>query len=247
MKRLPPVHLLDEDPALLALVPKCDRAAARDALTAAAYRVPRGPWRPRATFEHGDTHFGLLLLEGLLIRGVVIGHTTCGELIGPGELLRPWDDFGDWAPMPFEVDWKIIEPLRIAVLDHDFAQVVAAWPALVSVFMERALERSHSLALHVAIHCIKRVDLSLLVLFWHLADRFGKVSPSGIVVSIKLTHQDLSRLVGATRPSVTVALGEIADRGWTVRRDDGSWLLPHDPPPQIQTMLERRQRSRESG
>lgn len=247
MRRLSPVHLLDEDPTLLPLIPERDRPAARRALTVSAYHVPRGPWRPRATFDHDDTHFGLLVLDGLLLREVVVGHTTCGELVGPGELLRPWDDFGDWAPMPFEVDWKILETARIAVLNDDFAQVVAAWPGLVNTFMQRAVERSHSLALHVAIHCIKRVDLSLLVLFWHLADRFGKVTPAGVVVSIKLTHQDLSKLVGATRPSVTAALGELAEREWTVRRQDGSWLLPNDPPPQLRTMLGRRQRSPASG
>lgn len=136
-------------------------------LSAVAYRVPAGPWQPRAALGQGDTHFGLLVLDGLRIRAVIVGHTTCGELVGPGELLRPWDDFGDWAPMPFEVDWKVIDPVRIAVLDRDFAHVVAAWPSLINAFMERAVERSHSLALHVAIHCIKRVDPSLVVLFWH--------------------------------------------------------------------------------
>ncbi len=247
MERLPSVYLLDEDAVLLSLVPERDRSTARRTLTAAAYRVRRGSWQPRAAFAHGDTHFGLLVLDGLLIRDVVVGHTTCGELVGPGELLRPWDDFSDWAPMPVEVDWKVLDSMRVAVLDHDFAQVVAAWPTLVSAFMERAVERSHSLALHVAIHCIRRVDLSLLVLFWHLAVRFGKVTPAGIVISIRLTHEDLSKLVGATRPSVTLALGEVAERGWVVRQGDGSWRLPHEPPGEIRTMLGRRQRSPGSG
>lgn len=134
-----------------------------------------------------------------------------------------------------------IEPTFVATLGADFTQVVARWPGLVNVFMERAVERSHSLALHVAIHCIRRVDLSLLVLFWHLADRFGKVTPDGIVVSVKLTHRDLGTLVGATRQSVTAALGEVAERGWVTRRHAGAWLpLPADPPREIQAMLGRR-------
>lgn len=182
----------------------------------------------------------MLVLEGLLIRDVVVAHTTCGELVGPGELLRPGDNFGERAPMPFEVEWKVIEPTLVATLGSDFTRVVARWPDVVNVFLQRAVERSHSLALHVAIHCIRRVDLSLLVLFWHLADRFGKVTPEGIVVSVKLTHQDLGKLVGATRQSVTAALGEVADRGWVMRRHAGAWLLPADPPREIQAMLGRR-------
>jgi len=240
MKAISPVHLLDEDPTLLRALSEPERPAARQALVANAYRVPRGAWRPLATFPGQAIHFGLLILEGLLMRDVVVAHTTCGELVGPGELLRPWDSFGDRAPMPFEVEWKVIEPTFVAALSPDFTRVVARWPELVNVFLERAVERSHSLALHVAIHCIRRVDLSLLVLFWHLADRFGKVTPEGIVVSVKLTHQDLGKLVGATRQSVTAALGEVVQRGWVERRDDGAWLLPADPPREIQGMLGRR-------
>ncbi|MGI8904168.1 MAG: Crp/Fnr family transcriptional regulator [Solirubrobacteraceae bacterium] len=238
--RLSPVHLLDEDPTLLRAIPELEQPPARQALVANAGRVPRGAWRPLATFRGQDIQFGLLILEGLLIRDVVVAHTTCGELIGPGELLRPGDNFGDRAPMPFEVEWKVIEPTFVAALGSDFTRVVTRWPDLVNVFIDRAVERSHSLALHVAIHCIRRVDLSLLVLFWHLADRFGKVTSDGIVVSVKLTHQDLGKLVGATRQSVTAALGEVAERGWVTRGPNGSWLLPADPPREIQAMLGRR-------
>ncbi len=238
--RLSPVHLVDEDPTLLRAIPEPEQPAARQALVADACRVPRGAWRPLATFRGQDIQFGLLILEGLLIRDVVVAHTTCGELIGPGELLRPGDNFGDRAPMPFEVEWKVIEPTFVAALGSDFTRLVTPWPDLVNVFIDRAVERSHSLALHVAIHCIRRVDLSLLVLFWHLADRFGKVTSEGIVVSVKLTHQDLGKLVGATRQSVTAALGEVVERGWVTRRPAGSWLLPADPPREIQAMLGRR-------
>jgi CRP-like cAMP-binding protein len=102
-------------------------------------------------------------------------------------------------------------------------------------FVERAVERSHSLALHVAIHCIRRVDTSLLVLFAHLADRFGKVTPQGIVIPIQLTQQDLGKLVGATRQSINIALGELAERGTLQRRENATWLLDAG----VQDTLER--------
>lgn len=223
-----PVHLADEDPGLLDLVAEEDRPAARDALTATTYTTPAGAWTPGPLAANGDPHLGLLLLEGLLLRHVSVAHTTCGELVGPGELLRPWDTFGDRAPMPIEIDWKALEPLRIAVLDHHFATTLARWPALVHAFVERAIERSHSLALHVAIHCIRRVDVSLLVLFAHLADRFGKVTPQGIVIPVRLNQQDLGKLVGATRQSINLALRQLLDRGSLTHRDDETWLLDHD-------------------
>ncbi|HZU40958.1 MAG TPA: Crp/Fnr family transcriptional regulator [Solirubrobacteraceae bacterium] len=243
MKRLGPVQLLDEDPALLDLLPVRERPAARRALSAMVYRIPAGRWQPDALTARSDPHLGLLVLEGLLIRDVSVAATTCGELVGPGELLRPWDNFGERAPMPVEIEWKALEPLRVAVLDHEFAAVLASWPVLVHAFIERAVERSLSLALHVAIHCIRRVDVSLLVLFAHLADRFGKVTTAGIVIPIKLTQEDLGKLVGATRQSISLALGQLSERGSLTRRADGTWVLEPDAPVEIERMLSRRRMS----
>jgi CRP-like cAMP-binding protein len=241
MERLGTVQLLREEPALLELVPARQQAAAVRAITAAAVRLRPGGWDPHTLMGSSREHFGLLLLDGLMLREVAVANTTCGEVVGPGELLRPWDNFGERAPMPLEIEWKVLEPARIAVLDP----VLAAWPALVGAFVHRAIERSHSLALHVAIHCIRRVDVSLLVLFSHLADRFGKVTPAGIVLDLKLTHQDLGKLVGATRQSVSTALADLARREVLARRDNGTWLLSSDSPEEIERMQAKRHRVRQ--
>lgn len=240
MEHLGTVALLEEEPHLLDLVPERQQAAARRALTAAVYRFGTGSWDPRALFPHGRTYFGLLVLHGLLLRDVAVAETTCGELVGAGELLRPWDSFGRTAPTPFEIEWKVIEPARVAVLDSEFGKVISVWPALGNAFIERAVERSHSLALHVAIHCIRRVDVSLVVLFSHLADRFGNVTESGTSVDVKLTQSDLGKLVGASRQSVSLALRQLAERGVLTRGEDGSWILTRDPPHELERMLAKR-------
>lgn len=247
MHSLGRVHLLDEDPDLIELLDEHERPAARHALTASVIQVEPGPWRPRELVTSPELPFGLLVLEGMVIRDVVVAETTCGELVGPGELLRPWDDFGDRAPTPFELDWKVVAPLRVAMLEPDFARVLAMWPALVNEFVARAVERSHSLALHVAIHCIRRVDVSLLVLFSHFADRFGRVTPDGIVIPIELTQRDLGRLVGATRQSISTALGQLARRGSLIRRDTGVWLMQRDAPEEVERMLSRRRDTSQAG
>jgi CRP-like cAMP-binding protein len=84
-------------------------------------------------------------------------------------------------------------------------------------------------ALAIAHH--QRVEERLLLTLWHLADRWGRVSPDGIVVPLPLPHQRLADLVGAHRPSVTTAMGELVRAGRLSRRDDGVWLL-HGPPPE---------------
>lgn len=235
------VQLLDEDPNLLQLLTERERPAAWRALTAESYLVEPGEWRPDRLADAEQTPFGLLVLDGLVLREVAVANTTCGELVGPGELLRPWDNFGNQAPTPFEIGWKAIAPLRIAVLDADFAQVLGMWPPLVNAFVDRAIERSHSLALHVAIHCIRRVDLSLLVLFSHLAERFGTATAEGMTIPVKVSQSDLGKLVGATRQSINGALRDLAESQALVQQPEGTWLMQHGATQELEDMLRRRQ------
>lgn len=127
------------------------------------------------------------MLDGLIVRGVNVAHRRCGELVGAGALLRPWGNFGEQAPMPFEVRWRVIEPVRLALRDQRVMVVSARWPPLMHAVVKRAVERSHALALNVAIHCLQHVELRLLVLFWHLADRFGRVTSEGTIIPIRLS------------------------------------------------------------
>jgi Crp-like helix-turn-helix protein len=46
-------------------------------------------------------------------------------------------------------------------------------------------------------------------------------------VPIALTHATLGRLIGARRPTVSLALKDLASRGLLERRSDGAWILSH--------------------
>src|SRR5918992_1202379 len=85
----------------------------------------------------------------------------------------------------------------------------------------------------------------LLALLWCLAERWGRVVPGGVLVTLRLPHRTLAGMVGARRPSVTTALGQLMARGDIERRPDGSWLLRGQPPepraqPDDAMRLERR-------
>ena len=134
---------------------------------------------------------------------------------------------------------RVISPVRVALLDHRITTVSARWPALMHRIVARAVERSHALALNVAIHCLQHVELRLLVLLWHLADRFGRVTPEGTVIPLKLSHGDIAELIGSQRPSVSSRLATLAERGQIVRRGDRSWLLRGDPPSEVRDMRTR--------
>lgn len=159
--------------------------------------------------------------------------------------MRPWDHFGNYAPLPFEVRWRVVKPMRMAMLDQRLTTVSARWPGLMHAIIRRAIGRSQALALNVAIHTLQHVELRLLVLMWHLADRFGRVTPAGTVVPLELSHQDLAELVGAQRPSVSARLSALNRRGELVRRADRTWLLPGDPPAELRDTRARARAVRE--
>ena len=97
--------------------------------------------------------------------------------------------------------------------------------------MDRAVRRSHWLALQLAIADLRRVEDRLVLFFWHFADRWGRVGPDGVTVPLPVTHEVLAQLVCAQRPTVTSALKRLSDDGTLTRRRDRTWLLSPEPPP----------------
>jgi len=45
------------------------------------------------------------------------------------------------------------------------------------------------------------------------SDQYGRRCPDGIELTIKLSHQDLANIIGSTRETVTVVLGELQNEG----------------------------------
>ncbi len=188
-----------------------------------------GAWIPPPT-PHAPGHLGLLVLSGLMSRDVSLERPLATELVGRGDLLRPTQNDGQDAPIPFAVSWTVLHPTRIAVLDPHFAQALGYWPPAVEAMIRGMCSRAHSLSITLAVSNLRRVDTRVMVLLWHLADRWGRVTPDGVVVPLKLTHETLARLVGAQRPSVTTALHQLADEGRLSRTRDRAWLLHGVPP-----------------
>ena len=53
----------------------------------------------------------------------------------------------------------------------------------------------------------------LIHLLLELAEKYGQRDPLGVRIGIKLSHQDLASIIGSTRESVTVLLGELQNEG----------------------------------
>ncbi len=226
----PRVAVLDADPELGQELAADQRAPARAAAIATAVTLPRGAWRPPA---RAGGHLGLLVLDGLLTRTIGLLGRASMQLLGPEDLVRPWDDDASSGSVPRTLTWAVHEPAEVAVLDRRFAERVMPWPEITAALIARALRQSSWLDAHLAILENPSVELRTLLFLWHLADRWGRVGADGVQVPVRVTHETLGRLVRAQRPSVTRALNQLAARGALSRAFDGTWRLHGAPPHEL--------------
>jgi CRP-like cAMP-binding protein len=199
-------------------------------LFARAVEIPRGRWSPGQVLRGGSTPIGLLVIDGLLVREATVGDHPCAELLGPGDVLRAWDDADTEMLLPRSIQWSALTTARVAIVDHALAVRAAQWPEIFACLVERAARRADRLVVMQAIGHLTRVDDRLLALLWCLAERWGRVVPGGVAVGLRLPHRTLAGMVGARRPSVTTALGQLISRGEIERRTDGGWILRGAPP-----------------
>jgi CRP/FNR family transcriptional regulator, cyclic AMP receptor protein len=227
------ISIVDADLDLAELLDDAELERARRDALARVQRLSPGTWDPVAAREADVHHRGFLIVEGLLSRDVDVLGRRCVELLGPGDVMRPWSWDAEGSHVRAEVGWAVLEPTTLAVLDHGLVKRMVPWPQLGVELFNRGTRRAHHLAVALAIAHHQRVDDRLLLTLWHLAERWGKVHSDGIVLPLPLSHQRLADLVGAHRPTVTGALGDLAKAGAIDRRDSGDWVLRGSPPEQL--------------
>ena len=84
------VRILDADPGLGQALDGDARALAARYAVAEVVRLQPGPW-DAGRVDPAPGRLGLLVLEGLIKREVRIAGSECAELLGEGDVLRPWD------------------------------------------------------------------------------------------------------------------------------------------------------------
>jgi CRP-like cAMP-binding protein len=246
------VRLLEREPDLGAGIEREALAQARLALVVPAVRIEPGAWDPREGSSHPRVSGEVLAL--LVCEGVLAGVTSLGErpatvLAGVGDVL-PFPAAEDSSPLGASVHLAAAETGLVAILDERFLAASRRWPALAREVLRRMSLQLRRAAVHQAISQLPRSQDRLLALLWHLAERFGSVAPTGVTLNLRLTHETLGSLMGAGRPTVTLALRALEAEGLIERRLDGLLQLPHDSaralssplpsPPAIPTTAARR-------
>lgn len=221
------VALLDVEPDLAAGVDELAAAKARRLTPARLVAVPEGPWRPSSLIEPGNPTgpFAAFVIGGLLAREIELADRTTTQLLGPGDLIPLAEP--DEAVPGATYTCRAVTPVELAVLDERFLGAAQRWPWLAARMAERAARWADRALMMQAISQLTRVDARIVALLWHLAERWGRVSPAGLFLPLRLTHEALGRLVGARRSTISLALKDLRDAGLVQRSEEG-WLLSHD-------------------
>jgi len=239
--------LLELDPDLGLLLADDDRleAAQRD-LRVAVHILDAGRWDADKLASASPGHVGILVLDGVLAREVLVSDTVSTELLGPGDVIRPWRLHDGSSLLRHQIRWSVLTRSRFALLDRRFGVEMTRYPEVMVAVVDRVNERALRLAVTQAISQLNRVDRRLLALFWHLAERWGRMTADGVALPMTLSHRMLGQLIGARRPTVSTALGELTKQGELARRDDGTWLLTGAPvgapEPEIERVIPMRRR-----
>jgi CRP/FNR family cyclic AMP-dependent transcriptional regulator len=221
-------HVLIEEPAIAGALSGQRLVAAQRACVASAISLPRRRAEPS---ELGliQAALGLLVIEGMLVRRVCCAGLQAAELLGPGDLIRPHQADRSVPKLQIDSSWQVIEPVRLVVLDLEFAKRSAPFPEVGAMLTSRLIEHSHSLITQMAIVQSRRVSERLLKLLWYQASRWGTIGAWGATMELRCTHSILAELVAATRPSVTLALRQL-ESARLLSHEDDTWFL-HRPPP----------------
>ena len=212
--------LLELEPSLGEGIPADELAEARGRALVPLVTLNPGSVAFERLYRAGDPlgPFAILVTDGLIARDVSLLGRPATQIVGPGDVLAVTD------PAEAIVVCGCATRCRVAVLERRFLTAAQSWPWLTARVVERAAGWADRAIAQQAIIQLGRVDLRILFMLGHLAERWGRVTPEGVFVPLRLTHETLGRLVGAQRSTVTLALKELREQGAVVKRGDG-WLI----------------------
>jgi CRP-like cAMP-binding protein len=217
---LPPVPLLQLEPDLGRYLSREDRANAL-ALRVGLADLGEGAHDLGALVSERHA-VGVIVVGGLALKRMRAGRQAAVELVGPGDIVL--GHAGGASALGSTPQLVATGPLRIAPVGGELLLGLRRWPALMVGVLERIAEQSARVSEQLLICQLPRVGDRILALLWLLADSWGRVTPAGVTVPFALTHETIGTMIGARRPTVTLAFGELVERGAIVRQDEG-WLL----------------------
>ncbi|MBV8954379.1 MAG: Crp/Fnr family transcriptional regulator [Solirubrobacterales bacterium] len=220
-------RLLDVEPDLVRFLPAHERASLEQ-LEVPVVTVPERTLELDEFLRERDA-FAAIVSQGMLLHSLQIGSQPALRLLGPGEVVAVRD--GAQSTLYASCVWRAAGASKLALLGGDVLLAMRQAPRLAIELQVRAAEQTERLATQMTICQLPRVEDRVLAVLWLLAESWGRVTPTGTILPLALTHEILGALVGARRPTVTLAVGELAERGAVIHQDRGWLLLEHPAAP----------------
>jgi CRP-like cAMP-binding protein len=166
--------------------------------------------------------------RALIVRGLIAQHI---RLAGSRSVVMAWDgdmvwaneEAPDWIDHP--VNWQVLETAIVADIDEEFLAATADFPGVLSALGERISRVQARLTLSVAVSHLSRVEHRILAVLLLLAEDRGRATVDGLVLRMPLTHERLGELIGARRPTVSLAMRELDALGLVRKGTDGSLVI----------------------
>lgn len=164
--------------------------------------LPGDPARSVFLLESGWVRIGRLLDSG--------GELTL-DVAGAGEVVGEEAVFGETHRVRLvqALSRVVAAPLPAPALATALARNASLAQALGRIVWERSRRLEARVVEGAFADCRRRLCRTLL----DMADRFGVDEPEGRRIAVRLTHEDLARLIGAARETVTPLLVSLRREG----------------------------------
>ncbi|PJC47089.1 MAG: hypothetical protein CO035_07505 [Candidatus Omnitrophica bacterium CG_4_9_14_0_2_um_filter_42_8] len=131
------------------------------------------------------------------------------------DILKDGDIFGAMSAIKGGTAGAYAETLEdsyiCAIRQKDLSGIIKEMPKLAVSLIEKINKKLKEAEDRIADLMFRDVPGRIASILLKLADQFGKNSGKGVEISIKLTHQELADMVGASRETVTIVLNEFKE------------------------------------
>ncbi len=221
------VQLGTELPNIVADLSVEERAWAVRHLVVPLVTVETGTWNWASMPE---PRAGVIILDGLLAHRVTLAGQVGTDLLGRNHVVHPWRSEPKVAALVDDFEWRALAPTTLGVLDREYLAVVARVPSLAPMVAALSVDHSSMVACQMATLAQPHMEDRLLMLFWHMAERWGSRTPAGVTLELPgLTQSVLAEAIAASRQSVSRAVSLLRTLD-LIRGRDGRWLLLEDAP-----------------
>lgn len=192
---------------------------------------PRGDWvrhltrvqytKGKIIYQPGDTGKSLYLIHSGFVRIYRLspeGREVTFALLGPGDIFGELAMIsGNWQSAFAEV----LEDVELSLLPRRvLEEMMRRQPEVAYNMMVRISERLHQAEDLIEDLVNRDVASRVARTLLQLADSFGRQSPHGVVIDLRLPYQEIANMVGSTRETVTRAISHMQQNDW-VRLEGG--------------------------